>query len=351
MSATKTVLALLAAFSLTGVTACSKAGASVSGAPGALGQPARAAVQWVRYNDPSENAFSLEAPAGWTVTGGSRRMSAVEVRTGVTIKSPDGRIEIFYGDNDVPIFTTPNAMLEMGGFHEGSVYSPGYGQNLVVARYTPGEGFASEWGQGRVSRGCSGVTAADARALPKTSQDIDMAYANGGVRTSVRAGEARFTCNGGQSVGYVFAATELVQAQGHAIWDVKALAGFTAPAGREQEASDLLAHIAASYQVNPEWVAQQQGLTANVSHIVADTQAAVSRSIHDSFASQQASHDRTARAVDQGIRGTETFNDPVEGPVELENKPHQWRMLDGSHQGTDSGQPPAPGATEIPRRP
>jgi hypothetical protein len=350
----RAVLTALAALVLTPLAACSKAGAGTALAAGGPRPAAAAAarMQWVRYDDPSEHAFSLEVPTGWSATGGSRRMSAVEIRTGVTLRSPDGQIEIFYGDNDVPVFTTPNQYLEMGGFTEGSTYSPGYGTNLIVARYRPGEAFAADWGQGRTGRTCADAKLNGAKALPRTSQDMDMAYANGGVRTSIRAGEARFSCslNGAAGVGYVFAATELVEAQGHALWDVKSLAGFTAPANREAEAADILARVAASFKVDPQWAAQQQGLTANVSHIVADTQAAMSRSIHDSFAYQQASHDRTAREVDQGIRGTNTFNDPVEGPVELENAEHQWRLPDGSHAATNTSQPPAPGAVELQRQ-
>ena len=32
------------------------------------------AVRWVAYPDPIEHAFTVEVPAGWRITGGSRRM-------------------------------------------------------------------------------------------------------------------------------------------------------------------------------------------------------------------------------------------------------------------------------------
>lgn len=336
--------------------ACSPQGGAAGPSAGkAAGAPAASPVRWIPFTDPSEHAFTLEVPDGWQVQGGSRRMSAVEIRTGVTMRAPDGSMELFFGDVDVPIFATPNPMLAMGGFREGMTYSPGYGQNFIVAAYQPGEAFAARWGQDRIARVCPGAAAAGVRALPQATQALDMAYAQGGVRTSIAAGEARFDCNwsDGPGKGYVFAATEHVESAGGAgLWDVKALAGFAARAERADDAAALLSHVAASFRIDPSWAAQQSGLTANVSHIVADTNAAVSQSIASSYALKTEVQDRTARNFDQqAIRGTATFRDPVEGERELPNAAHQWRLPNGQTVGTETAEPPAPGATELERVP
>lgn len=350
----KLALTAFAALALTQTGACSKAAATANAPAGAARQgPAQPPpVTWITWSDPSEQAFTLEVPAGWTATGGSRRMSAVEIRTGVTVRSPDGQIELFYGDADIPVFTTPNQMLAMGGFNEGSVYSPGYGQQLVVARYQSGQGFAQGWGAQRVARSCQDVAAAGARPLPSAGQAMDMAYANGGVRTSINVGEASFACrlNGAPAAAYVFAGTERVDAQGFSLWDVKHLAGFIAPKDREAEAAAMLARLAGSFRIDPQWAARQQGLTAGVSRIVADTGETMRRTIHDSYASTTASRDRALADHDRkAVRGTDLFDDPVAGRVELPNAGHQWRTPDGRHVATESATPPVPGAVELPR--
>ena len=71
-------------------------------------------------------------PPGWRVSGGTWRMSAVDIRLGIEAVSPDGLITFFYGDPDVPIFTVPSDMLEMAGSHSGMIYDPGMGVRLRI---------------------------------------------------------------------------------------------------------------------------------------------------------------------------------------------------------------------------
>lgn len=314
-----------------------------SGAPAAKAAAAAPVQRWTTFRDPAEGAFTLEIPEGWTVEGGSRRMSAVEIRTGVTLRSPDGQVELFVGDNEIPVFAVPTPALSFAGFTEGTTYNPGYGQSFVVESYQAGEQFAAEWGARRT--GCAQLKAS--RALPDATQAIDMAYANGGVRTSIKAGEATFVCPG--KAGYVFAATELVESMAGALWNVKVAAGFTAPPNRAAEAGALLSRVVGSFRVDPAWAARQQGLTGAVSRIVAGTNEAVSQSIADAFAYKNRANDRAMEDFSQGMRGVDTFDDPVEGRRELADQPHQWRLPDGRIVSTQTADPPAVGAQELQR--
>ena len=171
--------------------------------------PTKPDAQWQRYTDPVEHAFAIDIPAGWKVSGGSRRMNALEIRVGVTAVSPDGSVTLFYGDLDVPVYTPPTQMLAMAGLREGMIYSPGQGVQMRIKRYLNGQAYANEWGAERVGRGCTGVTRSSSKPRPDSSQAIDMAYAQGGVRTSILAGEASYACmlKGAAATGYVFAAT------------------------------------------------------------------------------------------------------------------------------------------------
>src|ERR1039458_9137469 len=143
-------LIVAAALVLVCLTACSRPDAGAASAPSLDGGSAAArdevGTRWTVFHDPAEHAFSIEVPAGWTVEGGAQRMSAVEIRPWARAVSPDGAIELFVGDKDAPILTHPNPMLEMGGFHQGSVYSPGFGQSFTVAAYQSGQTFAAGWG-------------------------------------------------------------------------------------------------------------------------------------------------------------------------------------------------------------
>ena len=104
------------AVTLGGAPAAAKTAATTApAAPAAGTKQARPDLTWTRYTDPVEHAFTIDVPQGWRVSGGTRRMSAVDIRLGVEAVSPDGLITLFYGDADVPIFTVPSDMLEMAG--------------------------------------------------------------------------------------------------------------------------------------------------------------------------------------------------------------------------------------------
>ena len=190
------------------------------------GEAAKPDMIWVRFTDPVEHAFTIDVPKGWRVAGGTRRMNAVEIRAGVDTVSPDGAITLFYSDPDVPIFTVPSPMLEMAGLHQGMVYNPGQGVQLLIEPYMDGEQFAAAWGAQRIAEGCANVSRTGMAPRPDQSRAI-------GSTTSIQAGEASFACslNGAPAAGYVFAATEYVQNETGTMWDVKMLVGFIPPPG------------------------------------------------------------------------------------------------------------------------
>ena len=95
-------------------------------------------------------------------------MNAVEIRAGVDTVSPDGAITLFYSDPNVPIFTVPSPVLEMAGLHQGMVYNPGQGVQLLIEPYMDGEQFAAGWGAQRIAEGCATVSRTWPRARSST---------------------------------------------------------------------------------------------------------------------------------------------------------------------------------------
>jgi hypothetical protein len=188
-------------------------------------------------------------------------------------------------------------MLAMAGLRQGQVYSPGQGVQMLIMPYQPGEAFAAEWGQQRVGQGCSGVTRTGAKPRPDSSRAISMAYNSGGIRTSIQAGEATFSCTmrGTPATGYVFAGTEFVQASASAMWDVKSLVGFIAPTGEAASAYGLLTHMVSSFAIDRNWQQRQNAITGQFDRIVAQQNEAVSRAIIQNGQAQAAMSDRIAQ--------------------------------------------------------
>jgi hypothetical protein len=318
----------------------------VPGAPGGLEDQ-----QWSSYADPSEHAFTLDAPAGWQVTGGAQRLSAVDIRTGVVMHSPDGKIELFYGDPTIPPFVTPNPYYTMGGYREGSVVPIGGLANAVIEPYSTGQQFAAQWGMGRISKSCGQAVTQSSQPLPQLTQVFDMGFSQGGVKATTEAGDATFTCSladGTPAKAYVFTASTLIQSA-TSLWVVPAAVGYVAPAGREAEARALLAHVVASFKYDPQWMARQQNTTMDVSAQTTRTNDAISQNIMSTWENKNASQDRAMAADTQARRGVVTVQDPVNGPVQVDNSyEHHWRGADGSIVGTHDSNPPAPGAQELP---
>ena len=79
----------------------------------------------------------------------------------------DGKIELFFGDRDLPNFVVPNPTLAMIGLREGGSYAPMPGTLLYIQNYQPGETFASNWGAVRIGKGCAQVSRQTSQPLPE----------------------------------------------------------------------------------------------------------------------------------------------------------------------------------------
>ncbi|MBI4873651.1 MAG: hypothetical protein HY822_03345 [Acidobacteria bacterium] len=289
-------------------------------------------LDYVRWEDPKERAFSIEVPRGWSVTGGMFRFAPVDTRAAVEIVSPDGRIRITTGDADLPTHTEPNQMLAMTGFREGSWYSPGYGVRMMVRRYVPGVNFAAEYAQRKIGARCAGLQLADQRDRPDVARQLGQAYSQSSlVAQQLTVGEVAFTCDGSMR-GVYLAGTELTRTSGTGLWQVKHLAGYVAPAGQVAVAEGVLRRVVESVRINPEWERMQQGVTAASSRIVARTHAEISAGISQSYWSRQQSQDNLSRQWSNVILGQTDVTDPATG--------EKWKVASGHNyywrkEGTD----------------
>ncbi|MFM8361733.1 MAG: hypothetical protein ACKOA4_03445 [Haliscomenobacter sp.] len=267
-------------------------------------------IAYASFSDPAEQAFTVEYPGNWKIEGGLYRAAATDVRSHVRITSPDGAILLFIGDNELPYFTLPNAMLEWTGFREGSWYSPGYGNNMLVQRYYPGVNFALQYAARIAQAPPTILQQQDRPDLARQLMGLQE-ITTYGINQRMDAGDVRFTfpSNNGQRSGYVFANTLKVEGNGNGIWHVEQLIGYVAPPERAQEAADILGRVVRSFQINPQWARMQSNLSANVSKIVAETNQVISGIISDVYENRTQAQDRSNRRFDDYIRGVERVAD------------------------------------------
>lgn len=296
------------------------AGFSFSGehAAGPEGNPS---VQYTKFADRNEGAFTLDVPAGWKVEGGLQRHSTLDVRAAVYATSPDGGTVIRLGDFDLGTFTEPNQALAMAGMREGGTYSPGYGNVWQIRRYLPGPQFAQEYAA-KLARDtqAGNVRIASVKPLPEYSKQQNL----GGAIIRTMAGEADFNCvrNGRESAGVVVVATTATSMAGGApgaIWYVSFLEDYVAPADQAPAAEQIARHMTETFQMSVQWQAQQSQTTMRTSQIVRETGERTNKIIMDTYENRQRTLDRTNRNFDDTIRGVVRLRNPDTGD-ELEGE-------------------------------
>jgi hypothetical protein len=223
-----------------------------------------AGVQFQRWTDPTENAFSVEVPAGWRVSGGIKRAGTTSRQEEVVAQSPDGQVTVRAGDVRLPPqFIEPNQTLANLGSREGQLYP---GTTSLILRFRPAVYFATEYVQRNMAQTCGNLQFVRQADRP----DYIRGLASQGLllsRNQYTAGEVIFTCQArGQSyVGYLFAETSINSNPGVGnIWNVPRLEGFVAPASRATEADAVLQRMSASFAINPQWWRAEVGADARI---------------------------------------------------------------------------------------
>lgn len=277
-------------------------------------------IKYRIWQDPREQAFTLEVPKDWSVSGGTFRRASVDLIHVLQAQSPDQKILLQFNDSNIPIFALPSPVLAMAGFVEGSWYSPGYGVQMMVKRYIPGVHFISEYLMNHYRPRLSQFQIVHQKNRPdivSTFNRIYSQYMAYGISFTLHAGEAafRFEHDSQPYAGYGFALTQVVQStsmQG-GNWSVALLVIYSCPASEANTVRQISNHMFQSLRMNPQWVASQQQLTANVSQIVTQTNQEISRIIDESYWSRQITLDNMNRRFSNTILGITDVVDPETG--------------------------------------
>jgi hypothetical protein len=214
-------------------------------------QEASEPLSFVTWREPNEGAYTLSVPQGWKISGGIRRRTPVDVRSAITVVSPDGAIHLFIGDYDVPPAREPDAATQMAGLREGQVYD-----GTLLARYQTGVQFAERYPAWKL---CRQPQIIQSGILSKETETLNVEVARYGrsmaTAASASVGEAIFRC--GEAEGFVMATTLLARpasGPGVSVWAVYQLAGFiTYDSAQGYFAKYVLSSMLASLQMNHEW--------------------------------------------------------------------------------------------------
>jgi hypothetical protein len=222
------------------------------GAPGGAHAPQRAreAMQFVRWVDPVEGAYSTELPAGWRTEGGLRR-STWNVRLAFASSSPDGAMQVFSGDATLPrMFIEPNATTASLGNREGQYSGP---DGIMMLRFQRAEELGATLARNRFNAMVTGT-----RPRPDL---VEIARRNPLLQNRVSAASAadvEFRLADGRIGVLTLTTFGAAVGQAGATWWVDGVHGFIAPADRSASAASAMLRMLLSGQENPQWAAGER---------------------------------------------------------------------------------------------
>ncbi len=199
-------------------------------------------VQYIVWKDPEKDAFSLDVPSGWNITGGLLEPNPGDLRLGVEIDSPDNKVGVIYGDTRIPLYISMSGKPDSLGLVDGTEYYPEYNQYLKAKQYMTGKEFAKAYAN-FVLKDIPGVIYNGDQDRQDLSQAINEVYRQSGLPLEANAGETTFTIevNGERWQGYCLAVTASRDlGSGSYLWQVSKLIGYIAPDSRELLASFCL---------------------------------------------------------------------------------------------------------------
>jgi hypothetical protein len=331
-------------------------------------EPFTVPAKYVRWMDPNENAFTLSVPEGWKIRGGSYRITAVDVRKGVNLFSPDGKVRVLYGDANISGFSLPTEMYSRLGMREGSYTALGDGTQLLIRRYVTGQQFAREYVETSMRDTCQNLRIVTSASRPDLAKsDAPLQAVPGVARVQTTAGDVTFSCtvNDQPLEGYVAAITRVYYStvQG-GTWSVEDLYGVFAPPQYMQQARSVGEKITSSFHLDPEWEAREkkisqaavqqdnirsQQIRQRALRAIQDDLHATTDAIVNGYNQRQAVYGEISRKRENAILGTVDVVDPASGKqYKIENySDYHWMDNQGYIAGTKTADSPGPGWRQL----
>jgi len=301
---------------------------------------------WKRWVDPVENAFAMEVPQGWHARGGIFRFGYGDVRVMVDVWSPDGKINMRYGD----IWFTESYTVPDRYHREGQQEDLGALGQSMYAAYRTGQEFAEIYAR-RTFGGVCGSLSPQRTNAPMV-QDTSVRRQRGGGTT---AGEVTFRCDGPQGTRVVYATARTTLTTSRPINDAPPTTGWTpelasylAPADQAPAAVTILRHFVGSFKLNPRWVQYQSEMDRQgTAYAIARAQrrmtqqqqqfSSFTQRMNAQVSQFQAGQSRQQGQVDNfllALNGQVTTTDPTHPTVDQGTHQSKWncggRILDSN---------------------
>ncbi len=270
--------------------------------------PATPQMQFVRIQEPNENAYSLEFPAGWRNQAILQRLGPNQNRTEASSVAPDGSATIIIGDRNLGSYMVPTQFMASLNFREGMMYRPGPTAAMLLLRYLPGAQFGPYWLQQRLPQ----ARQLGIKDRPDLTQRLaaERYRAANVLKATLHVGEMEFEYQGQR--GSVYIGTEIFGCEmGGCIWSVPYFYGYFASAERQDEACAVLAHAVETAKINPQWwIAENRHQQLN-HQIAMDSMQAVNQIFKDTMAQRSETFDRINRVRGDLLTGTYRVVDPT----------------------------------------
>ena len=246
----------------------------------------------VRWTDPSEGAFTVEAPKGWRITGGTRRIAYTDVRLYVRAESPDGKVRVWINAPNILPRQEPNPHYYNLGWYEGMVVHGAAGP-FEIERFRTGSQFAQEFTNRHLCRGARKLSAFDMRyETRRINNQIVPVAARAGVWALASAGDYTYRC--GRRIGFTYSVTAVTWTTPHGphTWAVYKLAGYLSDRSTLDIARYVMDSMIASFKIDPAWQARHEWQIHDATGALTEMSNRIT----------QTSVEQARRSLDQNIR-------------------------------------------------
>jgi len=220
--------------------------------------PPPALPQMISWADTTEQAFTVNVPNAWRISGGTHRNSPIDARNYVVAESPDGAIKVWIDDPDVLPKQAPHPAYYRLGWYEGRVVQSPAGP-LAIERFQTGAQYAQQYTSLKQCRNAQKLSAFD---MPRETQQINQSIAAAATRARVQvrssAGDFTFRCDGRSGYAYAVTVLAFTTPQGPQTWAVYKLAGYLSDEVHLDVARYVMNAMIASFRMDPNWEARYQ---------------------------------------------------------------------------------------------
>jgi len=303
-------------------------------------------------------AFSLLIPADWEFQGGIRWVldnPGMPAVAAFKVRNPRDADELEVFPNQAMFWTSNpmhRRMFPAGSKYFGSEVRPVAEPEEALTRIV----------LPRFRSHVSGLRVISTRKLPELARALGAGKQQQGVKTFGNAAKVRveYVRDGISMEEEIFAVVEgfsypIQTMQGtvtNTNWFVDYIFSFKAPKGKLDPESSLFKTMVTSFRVNPKWFntynqvvnhliqaqIRQIHSIGELSRIISRTNSEISDSMMKSYQERQEVYDRIGENFSEYVRGTEHYNNPIEGRTEElpSGYNHVWTNANGEYIFTDN---------------